>query len=473
MLLLRSITRITIVTTSLLVRACHAAAAYSELSYLDDPELGANLERHPDPNDEHHQNMVYVGRHDADGRRMSRMHDNSIKYIFGTSYDDNHRQIDEDALQHFDGPDVWHDLPKHDHRKTRAQVLKEQRHSQVSERGPKPFGHVDTHRLDGGVVPAQVVSVEPFFIDAHLVTNQEFGQFVSATYYETEAEHFGWSFVLSSFLPVGLQTNESMEVDPDVSHWVVVKGASWKHPEGLHSHYKLHRLQHPVVHVSHKDAAEYCAWRQKRLLGEREWEAAARAGHYGPNNRTLYEWGEEQDWSVASQYANLWGNGSFPNENLAEDGWRGTSPVGSYAPNRLGLYDMTGNVWEWMRGGKHKARIVRGGSYVDSLDGSFNHAATLGARATLHGTTTAGNVGFRCAKAPQRRTEYHWQWHDEGQHGQLSVEDQFGKRDYVPQKEWEDLHDDGIFEDEMDEELGVVRKKKKVVKKVEILSTEL
>jgi hypothetical protein len=66
---------------------------------------------------------------------------------------------------------------------------------------------------------------------------------------------------------------------------------------------------------------------------------------------------------------------------------------------------MTGNVWEWMRGGKHKARIVRGGSYVDSLDGSFNHAATLGARATIHGTTTTGNIGFRCAKSPQKQME--------------------------------------------------------------------
>ena len=458
-----------------LLNPCLSLSAYQELSYLDDPELGANLEDHPDPNDEHYDGMVYVGRHDHDGRRMSRAHDNGVKYIFGTSFDDNHKLIAEQDLLHTEhhGPDSQHDLP-HQH-KTRAQVLQDRRHNQVSDAGPKPFGHVDTHPLDGGVMPAQVVSVEPFFIDQYLVTNRQFAKFVASTYYETEAELFGWSFVLISDLPDELQTREDVEVDPDAEHWVAVPGASWKYPKGPQSSfYKPQLLEHPVTHVSHKDAAEYCAWQQKRLLGEREWEAAARARHYGPNNRTLYTWGESQDWSVASQYANLWGgNGSFPNDNDAMDGWRGTSPVGTYPPNALGLYDMTGNVWEWMRGGKHKARIVRGASFVDSLDGSFNHAATLGARATLHATTTTANVGFRCAKAPKRRKEYHWQWHDENEHGQLAVEDQFGKRDYIPPRGWEDLHHDGIFEEEEDEELGIVRKKRKVEKKVEIISSEL
>lgn len=435
----------------------------------DDPEFGANLEEHPDPNDEHYENMIYVGRHDAvTGRRLSREVDNGVKFIFGTSFDENHKEIAEEDLHHeHHGPSVLEDLPQ----KTREQVLKERRHGQVSEHGPKPFGHVDTHPLDGGVTPAQVVHVEPFFMDTHLITNKEFAKFVKATYYETEAQVFGWSFVLSTFLPHSSDVDE-VEVDPEAEHWVATDGAYWRQPEGPGSSYKF-RENHPVIHVSHKDAAEYCKWVNKRLPGEREWEAAARAGHYGPNNRTLYQWGEEQDWSVASKHANLWGNGTFPHANLAEDGWRGTSPVNAFPPNKLGLHDMTGNVWEWMRGSKHKNRIVRGGSYVDSLDGSFNHAATLGARATLHGTTTTGNVGFRCAKAPKRRTEYHWQWHDEEQHGPLVIEDAFGKRDYVPQRGWEDMHDDSLFADEEDEELGVTRKRRKVIKQVEILSSEL
>ena len=128
-----------------------------------------------------------------------------------------------------------------------------------------------------------------------------------------------------------------------------------------------------------------------------------------------------------------------------------------------------------MRGGKHQARIVRGGSYVDSLDGSFNHAATLGARSTLHGTTTTGNVGFRCAKAPQRRVEHHYVYHDEEVHGKLAVEDQYGRRDMVPERGWEDrfVVPDEEDEDNDDDEFVETRKKRKVVKPRTTISTEL
>ena len=308
------------------------------------------------------------------------------------------------------------------------------------------------------------------------MTNKQFGKFVRSTYYETEAEHFGWSFVLESFLPTSSSSSEPYnEVDPEAEHWVAVEGAHWRRPEGPQSSYKL-RENHPVTHVSHRDAAEYCAWAGKRLPGEREWEAAARAGHWGPSNRTLYAWGDEDSWNVASECANLWGSGTFPFENFAQDGWRGTSPVRTYPPNRLGFYDMTGNVWEWMRGGKHKKRIVRGASYIDSLDGSFNHAATLGARATLHGTTTTGNVGFRCAKSPKRKTEYHYVSHDESVHGKLEIEDEYGKR--MPQPGWEDVfREDELWMDEYDPDdpdmLKPNFKLKKVVKKRERISSEL
>jgi hypothetical protein len=238
---------------------------------------------------------------------------------------------------------------------------------------------------------------------------------------------------------------------------------------------------HPVVHVSHRDAAEYCKHVGKRLPGEWEWEAAARAGFHGVHNRTLYHWGDAQEWSIAVQHANLWGAGDFPFDNKAEDGWSGTSPVKSYTANSIGIYDLTGNVWEWMRGGKHKARIVRGGSYVDSLDGSINHAATLGARSTLHATTTTGNVGFRCAKSAKKRVEYHYQWHDEEENGQLAVEDEFGRRDMIPQRGWEDkfqvLEDrdgeNGNDNDDQAEADSNMRKRRKVIKKVERISTEL
>ncbi|EJK48269.1 hypothetical protein THAOC_32956, partial [Thalassiosira oceanica] len=168
----------------------------------------------------------------------------------------------------------------------------------------------EEHELDGGAVPPRVVRVDPFFLDESPVTNKEFGKFVRATYHETEAETFGWSFVLSSFLP-NAESLEEAEVDPEAEDWVAVDKAYWRAPEGPGTSYK-YRESHPVVHVSHRDAAEYCKWVGKRLPGEREWEAAARAGHYGPKNRTLYVWGDDQTTEAAKDYANLWGEGDFP-----------------------------------------------------------------------------------------------------------------------------------------------------------------
>jgi sulfatase modifying factor 1 len=470
----------------LIVSASNAADADNS-----DSQKTKNAEPHPDPNDEDHEDMVYVGRLDAaTGRRLGHDVDNSIRYLFGTSFDDKHKDILEEDLQHEHyGPDALNDIAgNRDHKKdpkTREQVLQERRHNKVDKEGPKAFGHVDINELDGGVTPVKAVRVDPFFLDVALVTNREFSKFVQSTYYETEAEKFGWSFVLASFV-TDASILEHSEVDPDAPDWIAVEGAYWRRPEGTESSYKWREF-HPVIHVSHRDAAEYCTWVGKRLPGEREWEAAARAGYYGPNNRTLYKWGDsteelEPGVGISTKHANLWGPGKFPWENTADDGFRGTSPVRIYKPNAMGFYDMTGNVWEWMRGGKHKARIVRGASYVDSLDGSFNHAATLGARSTLHGTTTTGNVGFRCAKSPKRRTEHHWTYHDEELHGTLAVEDEFGKRDMIPQRGWEDQFnpdDDDDDEDETadnDEFVASEKtkpRKRKVIKKREVISTEL
>ena len=446
-------------TLSISINPTHAINSDSKSEREPKVEPGSALDPHPDPNEEDHPNMIYMGATNATHRITlnDQPNGNGIKYIFGTGFDSSHKDIEEKDLllhhhHHID------DMPK-----SREEIIAE-RHGKVNPEGPKPFGHVDEHELDGGATPPKVVQVDPFFLDDAPVTNKQFGVFVRSIYYKTEAEQFGWSFVLNSFLP-NVGDLHKHDKDPEAEQWVALDGTYWREPEGPGSSYKF-RENHPVVHVSHRDAAEYCKWVGKRLPGEWEWEAAARAGHYGPKDRKLYSWGEDDDVDVAKNYANLWGKGDFPWENLAEDGWRGTSPVKSYPPNDYGFYDMTGNVWEWMRGGKHKARIVRGGSYVDSLDGSFNHAATLGARSTLHGTTSTGNVGFRCAKAPKRRVEYHYKDHDETIHGQLAIEDEFGKQHMIPQKGWEDqfeVPDDGDTEDEFEDDEQPKTKKKKVV----------
>ncbi|VEU34931.1 unnamed protein product [Pseudo-nitzschia multistriata] len=456
----------------------------------DDEQWGANLEDHPDPNDEHYEGMIYVGKHDANGKRIGFDQDNGIRYIFGTSFDETHKDIEEKDLLHHPLRPVQ-DIPDHE----REAVLRERRHGSLKQDGesgryemPKAFGHVDEHPLDGGVVPPKVVHVDPFFLDETLVTNKEFGKFVRATYYETEAEKYGWSFVLESMVDKAAlmqhrrdqQQDEDLELenDPEAEDWMAVDGAYWRRPEGPKSSYK-YREDHPVVHVSHRDAAEYCKWVGKRLPGEWEYEAAVRGKNTGPSNRTMFAWGDDDsDWELASKHANLWGPGAFPNENGALDGYRATSPVKHYPPNDLGFYDTTGNVWEWMRGGKHKARIVRGASFVDSLDGSVNHAATLGARSTVHATTTTTNVGFRCAKAPKRRTEYHFVTHDEATHGHLAVEDQFGKRDMIPQKGWEDQYhhvdeEENENDEDPDNQYNNQLKKRRVIKRRERYSNEL
>lgn len=472
--------------------------------------IGTEVEPHPDPNEEDYPGMIYVGRIDPiTNKRLSNEYDNRIKYIFGTAFDETHKDVEIRDLMYTDHhhDQIAHDIPDSTETKTREQVLFERRHNNVSKDGPKPFGYVNVHELDGGITPVSVVAVEPFFLDATLVTNKDFAKFVQSTYYVTDAERYGWSYVLRTFVAKRDQvsishdhdeyTTNEVEYDPEAEHWMAVKGAYWRQPEGPSSTYK-HRENHPVVHVSHHDAAEYCSWMKKRLPGEREYEAAARAHqwynttpHDQRMNRSLYTWGDDDNdnnntnnYTTYTKYANLWEHDNeFPHiTKPARDGWHSTSPVTYYPPNVYGFYDMIGNVWEWMRGGKLKERIVRGASYVDTINGRYNHAATLGSRSVIHGTTTTGNVGFRCCKTPKKRIEHTYQWHDEIIHGgTLGIEDQFGKQHMVPERGWEDLYDVNEDEDEntnddttvIHPEDGTKRRKRKVVRKYERISTEL
>lgn len=192
--------------------------------------------------------------------------------------------------------------------------------------------------------PVVEVEVGSFWIDKHEVTNRQFEAFVDKTGYVTVAERKPDPADYPG-APAHMLVPGSLVFSPQANGqwWQWMPGASWRHPEGPESDLDG-REDHPVVHVALEDVQAYAEWAGKRLPTEAEWEYAARGGL----ERKPYSWGEKFDPTARSgePLANTW-TGKFPTQNTAADGFVGTAPVGSFAPNGYGLYDTAGNVWEW------------------------------------------------------------------------------------------------------------------------------
>ena len=212
--------------------------------------------------------------------------------------------------------------------------------------------------------PTHKVTVNGFWMDRTEVTNEQFERFVKAAHYVTIAERkpdpkdfpgvpaeklVAGSIVFKapSLAEVnrqraaeGLDAVGEIPLENHFLWWTYVPGANWRHPDGPRSDIEG-REKYPVVHISWDDAAAYASWAHKRLPTEAEWEYAARGGLA----EMKYVWGSEQK-PGGKWLANIW-QGRFPTENTGEDGFRTLAPAASFPANGHGLYDMSGNVWEW------------------------------------------------------------------------------------------------------------------------------
>ena len=284
--------------------------------------------------------------------------------------------------------------------------------------------------------PAHEVTVKPFWIDETEVTNARFREFVKATGYVTFAERKvkaeDFPEEARASLPPGGFSNGAIvfredariEGNPNIpgrslEWWKWDPEANWQHPTGKRSSI-AGKDDHPVVCVTHEDATAYAKWAEKRLPTEAEWEFAARGSLAGK----IYSWGDElkpdDRWM-----ANTW-QGEFPNSNTAEDGYKASSPVRSFAPNGYGLYDMAGNVWEicndlydpgyftkcdpdnpqgpaqWVNrdtGRKNEGnihRVTKGGSFLCHVSYCMRYRPA--ARHSQDSESPTNHTGFRCVR---------------------------------------------------------------------------
>ncbi|HTB92825.1 MAG TPA: formylglycine-generating enzyme family protein [Candidatus Sulfotelmatobacter sp.] len=288
--------------------------------------------------------------------------------------------------------------------------------------------------------PIHRVYVDGFYMDKTDITNAQFAEFVKATGYVTIAEKTPTQAEFPGAPAENLVAGGVVFSPPDhevplndhFQWWSYVKGANWRHPTGPSSSIKGKEV-YPVVQVAYPDAQAYAKWAHKRLPTEAEWEFAARGKLWGKP----YVWGDKFK-PDGKWMANTF-QGHFPDQDSGADGYIGLAPVGKFAPNGYGLYDMAGNVWQWTsdwyrpdyyaqlaklgdvaRNPKgpetpfdpsepnDKKKVHRGGSFL--CTDQYCSRYMVGTRGKGEVSTGTNHLGFRCvsnhgAKSGARNTD--------------------------------------------------------------------
>jgi formylglycine-generating enzyme required for sulfatase activity len=276
--------------------------------------------------------------------------------------------------------------------------------------------------------PIHRVYVDGLWMDRTEVTNADFAAFVRATGYITVAERTPRASDFPGAPPENLfagsvvftPPRHPVPLDTHFRWWSFQRDASWRHPFGPGSDLEG-RERFPVVHIAYDDAVAYAHWAGKRLPTEAEHEFAARGGLSGRR----YAWGNELR-PGGRWMANTF-QGHFPDFDSGEDGAIGINAVAGYPPNGYGLYDITGNVWEWCSDwyrpdtythygyssvtrnptGPERGydpvepavpkRVQRGGSFLCSSQYCARYL--VGARGKGEPSTGSNHVGFRCVRS--------------------------------------------------------------------------
>ena len=195
--------------------------------------------------------------------------------------------------------------------------------------------------------PVHRVFVDGFWMDETEVTNEQFARFVKATGYVTRPSgrrvQKNFPARRESLVPGSIVF--SLHERPSRSTIRISGGLTSTARTGV-IHWgrrarSLDKEQYPVVQVTYADALAYAQWAGKRLPTEAEWEFAARGGMTGK----LFPWGDEfRTRPLDGQHL----SGHFPDHDSGEDAFTGIAPVAQFPPNGYGLYDVAGNVWEWV-----------------------------------------------------------------------------------------------------------------------------